>query len=372
MHYCADSPYGPFWSVTRYDDIMKVELDHATYSSAAHLGGIALRDNPFGQDMANFISMDPPGHTGQRRTVAPIMAPKNLRNMEETIRQRTGDILNSLPRGESFDWVDKVSVELTTMMLATLFDFPWEDRRLLTYWSDVATTDYGAPGALVHSDDERLDVLKEMGQYIGRLWKERGQNDGGFDLISMLSRAEATKDMNHMDLIANSILLIVGGNDTTRNTMTGSVYGLHKFPENFEKLKADPSLIEKFVPEVIRWQTPLSYMRRTATRDCELRGRPIRKHDQLLMWYVSANRDEDVFEDPFTFNIERKPNPHVAFGYGEHFCMGAHFARRSMAAILNQLVTRIDSWELVGDPEWIKASFVVGLKHLPVRYQLAG
>ena len=367
VHYCADSPYGPYWSITRYDDIMKVELDHATYSSAAHLGGITLRDNPNGKDMASFIGMDPPGHTDQRRTVAPIMTPKNLRNMEETIRQRTGEVLDSLPHAETFDWVDKVSIELTTMMLATLFDFPWEDRRMLTYWSDVATTDYGAPGALVHSDDERLGVLKEMGQYMGRLWKERGQNDGGFDLISMLSQAEATKNMNHMDLIANSVLLIVGGNDTTRNSMSGGLMALCDNPDQFSALRSDHNLIKTMVPEIIRYQSAIIHMRRTALRDTEFQGKSIKKGDRVVMWYVSGNWDNEFIDDPMAFKIDReKARRHLAFGAGIHRCVGDRLAELQLQILWEEILKRNMQFEIRGEPERIYSNFIRGIKHLPV------
>ncbi|MFP6746949.1 MAG: cytochrome P450 [Alphaproteobacteria bacterium] len=368
VHYCADSPYGPYWSVTRYDDIMRVELDHATYSSAGHLGGITLRDNPFGDRMTSFISMDPPEHTGQRKAVAPIVAPNNLRNMEATIRQRTEEVLDALPRGETFDWVDKVSIELTTMMLATLFDFPFEDRRKLTYWSDVATTDYGAPGALVKSDEERLEVLQEMGQYMGALWRERAKGEPGFDLISMLAQNAATKNMSPMDLIANSVLLIVGGNDTTRNTMSGGLLALCDNPDQFTALRADPGLIKTMVPEMIRYQSAIIHMRRTALKDTELAGKSIRKGDRVVMWYVSGNWDEEAIEAPTEFNIRRpKARRHLAFGAGIHRCVGDRLAEQQLQILWEEILKRDMRFEIMGPAERIFSNFIRGIKHLPVR-----
>ena len=164
VHYCPDSPFGPYWSVTKYSDIMHVELDHETYSS--EIGGTQLRDDPPGSEIQNFIRMDPPTHTAERKTVAPIVAPFNLKNFTPTIRQRTCEVLDSLPRNEEFDWVDLVSIELTTMMLATLFNFPWEDRRKLTYWSDVAVQfTFDEPDAVVKSEQERWAELVKMAEY---------------------------------------------------------------------------------------------------------------------------------------------------------------------------------------------------------------
>jgi cytochrome P450 len=368
VHYCAQSPFGAYWSVTRYNDIMKVELDHETYSSSARLGGIQLRDNPFGQQMASFIGMDPPEHTGQRRAVAPTVSPSNLRNLEATIRERTETVLDSLPRNETFDWVEKVSIELTTLMLATLFDFPLEERHKLTYWSDVATADYGAPGALVRSDEERLAVFKEMGRHLGDLWRQRADAEPGFDMISMMAHDEATKDMNPMDMMANFVLLIVGGNDTTRNSMSGGLLAMCENPEQYQALKADPALIDTMVPEIIRWQSAIIHMRRTALRDAELGGKTIRKGDRVVMWYVSGNWDDEVIDVPERFDIRRrKARRHLAFGAGIHRCVGDRLAELQLRVLWEEILKRNMTFEIAGKAERVYSNFIRGFKHLPVR-----
>ncbi len=306
VHFNEIETAGRYWSVTKYDDIKTVECDWETFSSASGITlGIPVDQLPPDDErIMTFIAMDPPEHREQRRTVTPSVQPKNLQNVEPLIRERTVEVLESLPEGETFDWVDTVSVELTTRLLATLFDFPFDDRRKLTRWSDIVFA-IPEPGGVVESHEQRRDELLECVQYFSRLWEERRENPG-HDLVSMLVHGEATKDMSAMQHLGNLLLLIVGGNDTTRNTMSGSVYGLNTFPEQYDKLIADPGLMRNMVQEIIRWQTPLSYMRRTATRDCEVGGKQILKDDQLLMWYLSANRDEDVFDNANVVDIERR------------------------------------------------------------------
>ena len=286
---------GRYWSITKYEDVRAVDGNWHDFSSAR---GITLGAKPGDgaetlQDVVRtFIAMDPPEHTEQRKTVRSVSAPSNLRRIESLIRDRTSTVLDSLPEGETFDWVDNVSIELTTLMLATLFDFPLEDYRKLTYWSDIVFA-VPEPGGLVESNEQKIRELLQMVTYFEGLWEERRGKEG-FDLVTMLANGEATKDMEPIDHIGNLLLLIVGGNDTTRNSMTGSVYGLNKFPDQYDKLMADHDLVQNLVPEIIRWQTPLPYMRRTANRACEIGGKEIREDDQILMWYVSANRDEDL------------------------------------------------------------------------------
>ena len=370
VHFNEIETAGRYWSITKYDDVRAVDGDWETFSSAKGitlgLRELAQADSGDGSPIQTFIAMDPPTHTEQRKTVRSVSAPSNLRNIEPMIRERTAALLDSLPEGEEFDWVDTVSIELTTLMLATLFDFPMEDRRLLTRWSDIVFA-IPEPGGIVETQQQKIDEFMECVAYFGRLWDERRGGDG-FDLVTMLANGEDTKHMSPFEQLGNLLLLIVGGNDTTRNTMTGSVYGLNKFPDQFAKLKADPGLIDKFVPEVIRWQTPLSYMRRTATRDTELGGKQIKKHDQILMWYISANQDEDMFENAAALDIERhNADRQLSFGYGIHFCMGSRVAELQLRVLWEELLQRFDNIEIQDEPDRVFSSFVHGYTKLPVK-----
>ena len=367
VHYCPDSPFGPYWSVTKYSDIMQVELDHETYSS--EIGGTQLRDDPPGSEIQNFIRMDPPTHTAERKTVAPIVAPFNLKNFTPTIRQRTCEVLDSLPRNEEFDWVDLVSIELTTMMLATLFNFPWEDRRKLTYWSDVAVQfTFDEPDAVVKSEQERWAELVKMAEYFQTLWNQRASEPPTFDLISMLAHSDDTRNMSPRKFIGNLALLIVGGNDTTRNTMSGGLYYLSQNPTEWAKIRADHGLVPKLVAETIRYQTPVIHMRRTATRDAELGGKAIRKGDKVVMWYISGNRDEEVIPDADAFIVDRaKPRQHLSYGAGIHRCVGDRLADLQLQILWEELLKRDLRIEVLDAPTRLSSNFIRGIRKLPVR-----
>jgi len=367
VHYCKDSMFGPYWSVTKYNDIMDIETNHSVFSSAASLGGITIRDTAPDLRRESFIAMDQPRHGPQRKTVAPMFTPTHLDQLAISIRKRSAECLDSLPRAEVFDWVDRVSIELTTQMLAALFDFPWEDRRKLTRWSDIATTLPG-PDGLVATEEERQVELLECAAYFGKLWKERINQPPKSDLLSMMAHADATRDMDPRNFLGNLILLIVGGNDTTRNTMSGSIFALSQHPDQYEKLRNNPALIDSFVPEVIRWQTPLAHMRRTALADFEFRGRKIRKGDKVVMWYVSGNRDEEAIERPYEFLIDRaRPRQHLSFGFGIHRCVGIRLAELQLKIIWEEILKRFDKIEVVGPPKRVYSSFVKGYETLPVR-----
>src|SRR5271163_3435366 len=366
VHWCALPIYGPYWSVCKYKDIMQVEVSHQTYSS--ELGGIQIENPPDDFAVSHFIRMDPPKHDEQRKVVSPIVAPPNLAEMEATIRERTIRVLEGLPRGEPFDWVERVSIELTTMMLATLFDFPWEERRKLTYWSDVAIANVNAPDSPVRSHEERFDELKKMGERMGELYDERAKQPPKFDLLSMLAHGPATQNMPLREFMGNLALLIVGGNDTTRNSMTGGLYALSQHPPEYQKLRDDPALIEKLVPEIIRYVTPVIHMRRTATQDAELCGQHIRAGDKVVMWYVSGNRDPEAIDDPDNFIVDRpRPRQHLSFGFGIHRCVGNRLAEMQLTILWEEILKRFPPIEVVENPKRAYSNLIHGITEMRVR-----
>jgi cytochrome P450 len=364
VHYCKESPLGPFWSVTKHKDIIALEVNHRSFSS---LDGITLRDRPGDLELPMFIAMDPPRHEAQRKVVQPIVSPDNLANFEALIRSRVRAVLDGLPRGETFNWVDKVSIELTAQMLATLFDFPFEDRRKLSHWSDVSTA-VPYEGGLVESEEQREEVFGECLAYFMRLWNERVNAEPRPDLISMLAHGEATRNMSAREYLGNIVLLIVGGNDTTRNSMTGGLLFLSQNPDEFKNLRARPELIDSMVPEIIRYQTPLAYMRRTAIADIEFGGQLIRKGEKVAMWYISGNRDEEAIEEPDRFIIDRaRPRQHLSFGFGIHRCVGKTLAEMQLKILWEEILDRLPAIEVVGEPKRVFSSFVHGITELPVR-----
>ena len=363
VHYCPHSAVGPYWSVMKYKDIMEVDTSPEIYSSEPTIGIIDQFEE---FTLPSFIAMDPPKHDEQRRIAQPVVAPANLKNLELIIRERVCKILDDLPVGSELDWVKHVSIELTTQMLATLFDFPFEDRHKLTYWSDMTTAIPGR-GGVADTHEERWAAIQECLEYFRRLWDERAKKSPGFDLVSMLAHGEATKNMPPMEFLGNLLLLIVGGNDTTRNSMSGGVVALNENPTEYEKLRKNTDLIGNMVSEIIRWQTPLAHMRRTATQDTTLRDKHINAGDKVVMWYVSGNRDEDVLERPNDFWIDR-PNArqHLSFGFGIHRCMGNRLAEMQLRILWEEIMDRFEFIEVVGKPERVYSSFVKGYTKLPV------
>ncbi len=366
VHWSPTGPTGGYWSITRFDDIVAVDSNHQAFSSDRD---IVVGDQPEDFAIRNFISADPPVHDVQRKSVSPAVAPARLADLEVLMRQRTAAVLDALPRNETFDWVDRVSIELTTQFLATLFDFPWEDRRLLPYWSDITTTSE-TTGNTSLPQEERERVLMECYGYFAKLWTERAGQPPKFDFLSLMAHNPGTRDMikDPMEFLGNILLLVVGGNDTTRNSMSGGVLFLNQFPGEWDKLRADPSLVTNMIPEIIRFQSPVAHMRRTALQDVEIGGKLIRKGERVVMWYVSGNRDETVIDRPDDFIIDRpRSRHHVAFGFGIHRCMGNRAAEMQLKILWEEILKRFPRIELAGEPERAVSNFILGYTKMPVR-----
>jgi len=364
IHYCADSAFGPFWSVTRFEDIMAVDSNHEAFSS---VGGVSIGDRKPDFEAPNFISMDPPKHDAQRMSVTPAVAPMQLQKMEPLIRQRVQQLLDDLPEGTPFNWVDKVSIELTTQMLATLFDFPFEERRRLTAWSDLATSSEAVGGSL--PDEDRRAGMFEMLDVFNTLWQERKSRDPAQhpDFITLMANDPRMQQMAAMEFMGNLILLIIGGNDTTRNSISGGVLGLSKNPQGMKALQEDRTLIPGFVPEVIRWQTPLAHMRRIATKDIDLKGQSIKAGDKVVMWYISGNRDESVIDDPETLVVGRgQPRRHLSFGFGIHRCLGNRLAEMQLRVLWEEILQRFKAIEVTEQEVRVRSNFIHGISDLNV------
>ena len=364
VHYCADSPFGPYWSITRFEDIMAVDSNHQSFSS---IGGVSIGDRKPDFEAPNFISMDPPKHDAQRMSVTPAVTPTQLQKMEPLIRERVCQLLDDLPERTPFNWVDRVSVELTTQMLATLFDFPFEERRKLTAWSDLATSSEAVGGAL--PDEERRAGMFEMLDEFKQLWAERRLRNPEEhpDFITLMANDPRMQAMDDMEFMGNLILLIIGGNDTTRNSISGGVLGLSKTGGSFDQLLSDPSLVPGFVPEVIRWQTPLAHMRRIATEDVELQGQSIKAGDKVVMWYISGNRDESVINDPETLTVGRsQPRRHLSFGFGIHRCLGNRLAEMQLRVLWEEILKRFKAIDVVKPEVRVRSNFIHGISELEV------
>ncbi|MBM7422127.1 cytochrome P450 [Spongiibacter marinus] len=371
VHFLEDSPFGPFWSITRFEDIVAVDTNHEVFSAEPF---IMIGDPEPDLPLENFIAMDPPKHDVQRAAVQPVVAPRNLSAMEGLIRERIGVILDNLPLNESFDWVSRVSVELTSQMLATIFDFPYEDRHKLPYWSDIAT---GAPELSGGTADkeERNAALQDMAETFSKMWFQKAAlreagHEPTFDLISLMEANADTRDMINRpaEFLGNLGLLIVGGNDTTRNSITGSVLAMNMFPGELEKLKHNPDLIPSMVSEIIRWQTPLSYMRRIAKSDFNLNGKLIKKGDKVVMWYISGNRDERVIDNPDKVIIDRpRVRQHLSFGMGIHRCMGNRLGEMQLRITWEEILKRFDNIEVLKQPERVHSNFVNGYVNMQVK-----
>ncbi len=356
VHYCEESEFGPYWAVTRYDDIVAVDMNHRAFSSA--VGGMSIFDFPVDSN-SSFINMDPPDHRAHRSAVTPVFNSENLAEMEDEVRERVVQILDSVPVNTPFDWVTTVANELPLQMLSTLFGIPEEDRYHMLYWTNAQV---GAVGGLPR-DDEEAAKHPSFSEYYLKLRRQRAMEDPRPDLVSHLVHNQP--DISDEMYLNHLRLLMVGANDTTRTSIAG---GLEAVIDQglYGTLRANPSLIPTAVNEIVRFVSPVVHQRRTATCDIELNGKQIHKGDKVVMFYVSGNRDKDVFKDPDRLMLDRSEPRILSFGSGIHHCIGFRLARMQLQHMWEGMLERFSDFELVDRPTRLRSNFVQGYLAMPV------
>ena len=354
-----------FWALTKYDDIVAVSKNPQLFSSA--MGGHQISYPPgleFNRATAaivgNMIGMDPPEHNAYRRLVSPSFSASAVRKMEPTVREIVTRILHRVVPGGECEFVAEVAAELPLVVLCELLGVPQEDRRLLFGWTE-RLTDFG------NTPDDQVAAFAELFAY-GQALAERRRREPAGDLMSLMANVEMDGQRIDQQLLDGFfLLLVIAGNETTRNTISGGLLALIEHPDQYQLLREQPALIPTAVEEMLRWVTPVIHFRRTATADTEIRRQTIRRGDKVVMWYPSANRDEDMFERPDVFDVRRKPNEHLAFGEGQHFCLGAWLARLELRVMFEELLRR-PTLELAGRPRRMRSYFLSGFTSMPVRF----
>lgn len=362
-----DSPYGGYWSVVTHDLVTEVELHPEIFSSSWIHGNITIADPAPESNLQNFIAQDPPIHTAQRKVIAPAFSPSQLGKLEDQVQARTRALLDTLPIGETFDWVETVSIPLTIGMLCILFDMPWEQRHDIKRWSDWASN----IGPETQNEGYRAAFMQQMMEMLQRFdgfMDARRNLPPSDDLLSRMVHSDAMGNMSPIERLSNIALLIVGGNDTTRNSMSALVEAFQKFPGEVDKLRADPSLAANAAQEIIRWQSPVTHMRRTAVKDTDLGGQKIAKGEKVVMWYISANRDERVFPDANRFDVTRaNARRHIAFGHGIHRCVGARLAEIQVGTLIEDIAQRRLQIVPQAAPTRLASPFLHGFTAMPVQ-----
>jgi cytochrome P450 len=366
VHLQRDHPViGNFWNLTRHEDIAQVDADHRRFPCR---NSFLMQDFDSAFPLTSFLASEPPAHTHYREALRPLFSREGLMALQPLIRQRAVEILEGLPVGQEFDWVEHVAIELTSHVLALLFDFPLEQRMKLIEWSELAThaTDANASREEVRQRQLALmDCLSTM-QALERERAGRPRRAAAPGIVELLSTSRVLGRIKPSELLGNIILMLVAGNDTTRNSITGGVLALNRHPEQYRRLREQPGLLPAAVREMFRWQTPIGYIRRVAATDTEIGGEQIRAGDKVVMWFASANLDDSVFENAHAYVIDR-PNAQrsLAFGLGIHRCLGAALADLQMRVLWEEILARFIV-EQAGEPAWTSSVFVKGYSRLPV------
>lgn len=364
VHYSPQHEFGPYWSITKQKDIVTISRAPEVFSSEG--GATIVNQGLVEGALPMFIAMDPPRHGKHRSAVSPAFAPGPMAMLEPLIRERAGRILDALPIGEEFDWVERVATELAAMTLATLYGVPQEDRHRLAVWSNAVIAPVG-PGHAISSLQEKMRIFSEFSAYFTRLWNSRVNEPNNGDLVSMLAHGENTRSMTPLEYFGNIVLLTLGGMETNRSMITASLFALDSHPAEFEKLRKNPGLIPSMVSEAIRWQSPAAHMRRTALTDYEIGGKTIRKGDKVVIWIASGNRDREVLPDADDFVIDRRnPHQHIAFGAGIHRCVGNRLAELQLRVLWEELLARFPEIRVVDEPRRVYSCLLMGFESMKV------
>ena len=383
VYWYAQRGHTPFWAITKHEDIMEVSSQPDIFSNEA--GGIIVLNeaqiqsfieggsgSPLAQ-MKTIITMDPPEHRSYRKVASGYFTPRGVTNLDEIVKSSATAIFDELPDEGEVDFIETIAQKHPLRVLATILGINEEqEERLLVITQELFG---GEDPDMQRQGEDREAARKELGMEFYMLFDEIIKDRRACprdDLATMLANAELSDGcpLGQLETLGYYLIVFTAGHDTTRNALSGAISAFLDHPDQFERLRQDPSLSKSAVDEIVRWTTPVNYMKRQAVQDYELRGQKIKAGEELALFYCSANRDEDVFEDPFTFDIGRSPNRHLGFGWAEHYCLGAHLAKASMKALTEEMVRRIDWMEPNGERTFISSNFVVGLKTLPVKYKL--
>ena len=383
VYWYAQRGHTPFWAITKHEDIMEVSSQPDIFSNEA--GGIIVLNeaqiqsfieggsgSPLAQ-MKTIITMDPPEHRSYRKVASGYFTPRGVTNLDEIVKSSAAAIFDELPDEGEVDFIETIAQKHPLRVLATILGINEEqEERLLVITQELFG---GEDPDMQRQGEDRETARKELGMEFYMLFDEIIKDRRACprdDLATMLANAELSDGcpLGQLETLGYYLIVFTAGHDTTRNALSGAISAFLDHPDQFERLLQDPSLSKSAVDEIVRWTTPVNYMKRQAVQDYELRGQKIKAGEELALFYCSANRDEDVFEDPFTFDIGRSPNRHLGFGWAEHYCLGAHLAKASMKALTEEMVRRIEWMEPNGERTFISSNFVVGLKTLPVKYKL--
>ncbi len=385
LHYCEPRGFDSFYAVVRHRDVCEISKQPDLFWSRfgivleSEQQKVILEDDSGLGKLRAIIVMDPPEHQDYRKVAAPWFTPRAIQRVDPVAQESARSLVDRLVErtrgGEGeCEFANEIAAAHPLRILSTILGVPrQEEPRILTLTNQLFAAD---DPDLQREGKDRFSAAKALAidffQMFNEIIEDRRANPRD-DLASILANGRVKGEpMGVVQTLGYFLITFSAGHDTTKNALAGGLHALAQHPEEFETLKRNPELVPSAVEEIVRWTSPVNYMKRVVGRDLEFRGQELRKGDNLVLFYGSANRDEAVFEDPFTFRVDREPNPHLAFGIGQHFCLGAHLARRSQRALLGELVRRIDSIELAGEPERIQSSFVVGLKRLPLRYRVSG